>query len=166
MQAGRRACRQAGGRAGRRDNLGVHAHARYPTLPRPPPLPLRTYGRRKTLSPSDIFDAISEEEVIREAQRVQRAAAARASADATAAGLSASLNAEYGAKVCALLAELHAQPQGSKAVVFSSWGRLLRLVGGALQTGEKGPGWCMVSACSCACACVRICVCVKVLLYA
>eukprot|EP00967_Tisochrysis_lutea_P078414 scaffold106721_cov20-Tisochrysis_lutea.AAC.1 len=77
---------------------------------------------------------------MREAQRAQRAAAARAaklaataSADAAFQSLSSSFNAEYGAKVCALLAELQGLPAGSKAVVFSSWGRLLRLVSEALE---------------------------------
>ena len=47
-------------------------------------------------------------------------------------------NSEYGSKVSALLLELGAlrqQEPGAKSVVFSSWGRLLRLVGDALLVG-------------------------------
>ena len=69
---------------------------------------------RRPVKEGDLLDACSEAE-----------AAADAAGDAG----------DFGAKVAALLGELAtlrgAEP-GAKAVVFSSWGRLLRLVGEAL----------------------------------
>ncbi|KAL4426809.1 hypothetical protein ABPG77_006595 [Micractinium sp. CCAP 211/92] len=75
---------------------------------------------RMALTEGDLFDAVSEEE-------------ARLDAELREAGAAA--NSDYGAKVSALLAELaamRAADPNAKAVVFSSWGRLLKLVGEAL----------------------------------
>eukprot|EP00887_Chlorella_sp_A99_P005493 scaffold1.g5493.t1 len=76
---------------------------------------------RTEIAEADLFDAVSEEE---------------ARAQAAAKEAAAACNADYGAKVAALLEELAAMRAAdptAKAVVFSSWGRLLKLVGDALQ---------------------------------
>ncbi|KAL0028145.1 hypothetical protein WJX77_009970 [Trebouxia sp. C0004] len=72
---------------------------------------------RAPLQSKDLYDAVSEEE----AEEARQAA---------------SIQGDYGSKVSALLMELAAMKQAdptAKAVVFSSWSRLLRLVEEALQ---------------------------------
>jgi E3 ubiquitin-protein ligase SHPRH len=84
---------------------------------------------RAPFAEADLVDAASEVELAAE-----RAAAAAAAAGAGGAP-------EYGAKVAALLAdftEARARDPSAKAVVFSSWNRLLRLVGDALAGAGLG----------------------------
>lgn len=84
---------------------------------------------RTPLAETDLFEAISEAEA---------AVAARAAAATNAT------TAEYGAKVAAvldILANMKDSDPGSKCVIFSSWGRVLRLVGDALAAnGVKFAG--------------------------
>jgi E3 ubiquitin-protein ligase SHPRH len=81
---------------------------------------------RAPVTEASLLDAVSEEE----------AALRRAAAEAAAAG-----GGDFGGKVQALLGKLgalRAADPGAKAVVFSSWGRLLRLAGEALDAHGVG----------------------------
>ena len=78
---------------------------------------------RTVLRPGDLFDSKTDEEKQEELriQELQRFVAAS--------------NGDYGSKVSALLSELAAiedADPGAKSLVFSTWGRLLKLVGHAL----------------------------------
>jgi hypothetical protein len=89
--------------------------------PQPAPCPIC----RTELRESDLFEALTEAEAIIEA----RAAAATNKATS-----------EYGAKVAAALDILRdmkdSEEPGSKCLIFSSWGRALRLVGDALTANK------------------------------
>eukprot|EP00198_Chlamydomonas_reinhardtii_P009028 XP_001698365.1 predicted protein [Chlamydomonas reinhardtii] len=87
---------------------------------------------RAPLQRADLMDSVPEEEAAPDPAELEalRMVAARAARDGRQGD-----NAEYGAKVAALLAELGRmgdEEPDSKALVFSSWGRLLRLVHEAL----------------------------------
>jgi E3 ubiquitin-protein ligase SHPRH len=88
--------------------------------PQPAPCPIC----RTELRQSDLFEALSEAEAVVAA----RAAAATNSATS-----------EYGAKVAAvldILRDMKEDSEGAKCVIFSSWGRALRLVGDALTANR------------------------------
>ncbi|KAG7672032.1 putative DNA repair protein RAD5A [Nannochloris sp. 'desiccata'] len=89
--------------------------------PQPAPCPIC----RTELRESDLFEALSEAEAV----VVARAAAATDTATS-----------EYGAKVAAALDILRdmqdSEGPGSKCLIFSSWGRALRLVGDALTANK------------------------------
>lgn len=81
---------------------------------------------RTPLTEADLFDAVSEEEAA--AQREMQARNQQAAE-------------EYGSKIAVMLEELAIMRDfdpGAKAIVFSSWGRLLRLVGEALTANSVG----------------------------
>jgi len=89
--------------------------------PQPAPCPIC----RTELRECDLFEALTEAEAVVEAR------AAAATNDATS---------EYGAKVAAALDILRdmqdSEGPGSKCLIFSSWGRALRLVGDALTANK------------------------------